>query len=254
MENAVQIHSIEVSVYADEFCKHEIEKYHLSEQFADASFDFHDGLDWWTPILSHLDQAFGVHWQHAFVKSADGSQARMFSRSLKDSGGSDFVPKVEPMLIGMTRGTLASVAVHASSDRHAAFDLTQFDFNGSYMDGSHEAIIQKISALLQHTKRRFAHAFILSNPTPTERETLMGMDHFTWFELKSSQQFSALSLMDSRLTRIARMTDDLIDMAEQLDALGFEGRQQVQALLEMLHSEKQRHLQQFDQEFTPRVS
>jgi hypothetical protein len=129
---------IRLVVYADEYCRQAIKKFALNVQLSEQAYDFQDGEDWWNPILDQIESNFGLNWGHVFMTSLDGSKARMFSRRVKNSGGNDFLPFIQPMLIGFSDDLLDQRSIGCGSDRYQQFDLTNFDFNRCYLDISEQ--------------------------------------------------------------------------------------------------------------------
>jgi hypothetical protein len=235
-----------VVVYADEYCNQVIKKFALSGQLSDPASDFQDGMDWWNPILDRIESDFGLNWCHVFVTSADGSKARMFSRSLKDIGGTDFLPFIQPMLIGFSRDSLEQWSMLFGSDRHQSFDLNNFDFTRCYLDGSFESIIETLYSVFTSDKRRFLNAFILEKPTQSEWAAILNSNNITLICLESAQHFIQLKLLESQLTKIAKLIWDLTEMTEQINESGLEARSQLLELDDMLRAESKRLFVQFE--------
>ena len=236
-------------VYADEYCNQVIKKFALNEQLSDAAYDFQDGMDWWNPILDRIESDFGLNWCHVFVTSADGSKARMFSRSLKDSGGTDFLPFIQPMLIGFSRDSQEQWSMLFESDRCQPFDLNNFDFSSCYLDGSPESIIDTLCSVFASDKRRFLNAFILEKPTQSEWAAILNSNNITLICLESAQHFIQLKLLQSQLTKIAKLIWDLTEMTEQINQSGLEARSQLLELEDMLRAESKRLFVQFEMGF-----
>jgi len=240
---------IRVVVYADEYCHQEIKTFALNEQLSDAAYDFQDGLDWWNPILDQIESDFGLNWRHVFMTTADGSKARMFSRSLKDVGGTDFLPSLQPMLIGFSRDALDQWSILYGSERCQTFDLNNFDFNCCYVDGCPESIIDTLCSLFNRDKRRFLHAFILDKPAQSEWNAILNSSNITLIYIESAQHFIQLKLLESQLTKIANLIWDLTEMSEQFNQSGLEGRSHLLSLDELLRAESKRLFLQFETDF-----
>ena len=240
---------IRLVVYADEYCNRVIKVFALNGQLADAAYDFQDGMDWWNPILDRIESDFGLNWCHVFITSDDGSKARMFSRRLKDIGDTDFLPSIQPMLIGFSRGALDQWSTLLGSDRYQSFDLNNFDFNRCYLDGSPESIIDTLCRVFKSDKRRFLNAFILQKPSQSEWDGIANSGNITLIHLESTQHFIQLKLLESTLTKIANLIWDLTEISEQFNQLGIDGRGQLVSLNELLLSESNRSLIQFEMDF-----
>ena len=238
-----------VVVYADEYCHQEIKTFALNEQLSDAAYDFQDGLDWWNPILDQVESDFGLNWRHVFMTSADGSKARMFSRSLKDVGGTDFLPSIQPMLIGFSRDSLDQWSTLLGSDRYQSFDLNNFDFNSCYVDGCPESIIDTLCNVFKSDKRRFLNAFILEKPSQSEWDAILNSSNITLIHLESAQHFIQLKLLESQLNKIDNLIWDLTEMSEQFKQSGLEGQSQLLSLDELIRSESKRLFVQFEIDF-----
>jgi len=238
-----------VVVYADEYCNRVIKIFAFNGQLSDAAYDFQDGMDWWNPILDRIESDFGLNWRHVFMTSADGSKARMFSRSLKDVGGTDFLPSIQPMLIGFSRDSLDQWSTLLGSDRSQSFDLNNFDFNSCYLDGSSESIIDTLCSVFVSDKRRFLKAFILEKPSQSEWDAILNSSNITLIHLESAQHFIELKLVESQLTKIANLIWDLTEMSERFNQSGLEGRSQILELDELLRSESKRLFIQFELSF-----
>jgi len=180
------------------------------------------------------------------MTSADGAQARMFSRSLKDSGGTDFLPSIQPTLIGFSRDSLDQWSILRGGDRYQRFDLNNFDFNSCYVDGCPESIIDTLCTVFVSNKRRFLNAFILEKPTQNEWDAIFSSSNITLVYLKSAQHFIQLKLLESQLTKIAKLIWDLTEMAEQFNQSGLQARSQLLELDEMLRAESKRLFVQFE--------
>jgi hypothetical protein len=237
---------IKVVVYADEFCNQVIKKFALNGQLSEAAYDFQDGRDWWNPILDQIESDFGLNWCHVLMTSADGAQARMFSRSLKDSGGTDFLPPIQPTLIGFSRDSLDQWSILRGGDRYQQFDLNNFDFNSCYVDGCPESIIDTLCTVFFSNKRRFLNAFILEKPTQNEWDAIFSSSNITLVYLKSAQHFIQLKLLESQLTKIAKLIWDLTEMAEQFNQSGLQARSQLLELDDILRAESKRLFVQFE--------
>ena len=238
-----------VVVFADEYCNQEIKIFALNGQISDAAYDFQDGMDWWNPILDRIESDFGLNWCHVFMTSADGSKARMFSRRLKDIGGTDFLPSIQPMLIGFSRDALEQWSTLLGSDRYQSFDLNNFDFNRCYLDGSPESIIDTLCSVFKSDKRRFLNAFILQKPSQSEWDGIANSSNMTLIYLESTEHFIQLKLLESQLSKIANLIWDLTEMGEQFNLSGLEGRSQLLSLEELLRSESKRLFIQFEMDF-----
>jgi hypothetical protein len=240
---------VRVVVYADEYCNRVIKVFALNGQLADAAYDFQDGMDWWNPILDQVESDFGLNWRHVFMASADGSKARMFSRSLKDVGGTDFLPSIQPMLIGFSRDSLDQWSTLLGSDRYQSFDLNNFDFNSCYVDGCPKSIIDTLCNVFKSDKRRFLNAFILQKPSQSEWDDIANSSNITLIHLESTQHFIQLKLLESKLTKVANIIWDLTEISEQFNQLDIDGRRQLLSLDELLLSESKRSLIQFEMDF-----
>jgi hypothetical protein len=240
---------IGVVVYADEYCKQVIKKFTLNGQLSDAAYDFQDGRDWWNPILDQIESDFGLNWCHVFMTSADGAQARMFSRSLKDIGGTDFLPSIQPMLIGFSRDSLDQWSILYGGDRYQQFDLNKFDFNSCYVDGCPESIIDTLCTVFVSNKRRFLNACILEKPTQNEWDAILNSSNITLVYLKSAQHFIQLKLLESQLSKIAKLIWDLTEMSEQFNQSGLQARSQLLELDDALRAESKRLCIQFETDF-----
>jgi hypothetical protein len=238
-----------VVVFADEYCNQEIKIFALNGQISDAAHDFEDGLNWWSSILDRIESDFGSKWCHVFMTSADGSAARMFSRRLKDSGGTDFLPAIEPMLIGFSRDTLEQWSILYGNDRYQEFDLNNFDFNSCYLDGCPESIIDTLCSVFKSDKRRFLNAFILEKPSQSDLDAIRNSSNMTLIYLESTEHFIQLKLLESQLSKIANLIWDLTEMGEQFNLSGLEGRSQLLSLEELLRSESKRLFIQFEMDF-----
>lgn len=240
---------IRLVVYADEYCRQAIKKFALNVQLSEQAYDFQDGMDWWNPILDQIESNFGLNWSHVFMTSADGSKARMFSRRLKDSGGTDFLPFIQPMLIGFSDDSLDQWSIGCGSDRYQQFDLNNFDFNRCYLDGCAESIIDKICSIFKSDKRQFSKAFILEKPSQSECDAVLHSSNTTLIHLESTQHFIELKLLESQLTQIANLNWDLTEMSEQFNLSVLDGRSQLLSLDQLLRSESKRLLIQFEMDF-----
>jgi len=236
-------------VYADEYCNRVIKIFALNGQLSDAAYDFQDGMDWWNPILDQVESDFGLNWRHVFMTSADGSKARMFSRSLKDVGGTDFLPSIQPMLIGFSRDSLDQWSTLLGSDRYQSFDLNNFDFNSCYVDGCPESIIDTLCNVFKSDKRRFLNAFILGKPSQSEWDAILNSSNITLIHLESAQHFIQLKLLESQLNKIDNLIWDLTEMSEQFKQSGLEGQSQLLSLDELIRSESKRLFVQFEIDF-----
>jgi hypothetical protein len=183
------------------------------------------------------------------MTSADGSKARMFSRSLKDVGGTDFLPSIQPMLIGFSRDSLDQWSTLLGSDRYQSFDLNNFDFNSCYVDGCPESIIDTLCNVFKSDKRRFLNAFILGKPSQSEWDAILNSSNITLIHLESAQYFIQLKLLESQLNKIDNLIWDLTEMSEQFKQSGLEGQSQLLSLDELLRSESKRLFVQFEIDF-----
>lgn len=231
---------IRLVVYADEQRSQEIKIFALNRQLSEEAYDFKDGEDWWNPILDEIESNFGLNWCHVFMTAADGSKARMFSRRLQNSGGTDFLPFVQPMLIGFSCDLLDQRSIWCASDRYEQFNLNNFDFNRCYLDGCTESIIDKLCAIYKSDKRQFSYVFVLEKPSQIECDAILNSSNITLVQLEPTEHFMKLKLLESQLTKIVNLNWDLIEMSEQFNLSGLVGRSQLMSLDELLRSESKR--------------